>query len=141
MEIGSTSSTGPTITHVSWLRPFMDKCKLEKNGSNFTDWEGQLRLAADGDHKLKYLIEPPPPNPGARSPNTVREAYEAYHKESAGIKNVLIFSMEPDLQRSAIKMSTAYEIYTKLVTMFSQAPRGIQYEAASKFFELKIKEG
>jgi len=49
--------------------------------------------------------------------------------------------MEPDLQRSAIKMSTAYEIYTKLVSMFSQAPRVIQYEAATKFFELSIKEG
>ncbi|XP_074267670.1 uncharacterized protein LOC141591186 [Silene latifolia] len=49
--------------------------------------------------------------------------------------------MVPDLQRSAIKMSTAYEIYTKLVTMFSQAPRIIQYEAASAFFEINIKEG
>ncbi|XP_074315575.1 uncharacterized protein LOC141651776 [Silene latifolia] len=49
--------------------------------------------------------------------------------------------MEADLQRSAIKMSTTYEIYTKLVTMFSQAPRILQYEAASQFFELNIKEG
>ncbi|XP_074270971.1 uncharacterized protein LOC141594883 [Silene latifolia] len=45
--------------------------------------------------------------------------------------------MEPDLQRSAIKMSTTYEIYTRLVPMFWI----IQYEAASQFFDLNIKEG
>ena len=119
----------------------MDKCKLEKNGSNFEDWNGQLRLAAEGDNKLKYLIEASPPTPHERSTNAQRQAYETYRKESANIKNVLIFSMEADLQRSAIKLASAYEIYTKLVSMFSQTPRVIQYEAATKFFELNIKEG
>jgi len=105
-------------------------------------WLGwQLRLAAEGDNKLKYLTEPPPPNPPTRSTPAQREAYETYQKESAGLKNVLIFSMESDLQRSAIKMANAYAIYTKLVSMFSQAPRVVQYEAATKFFELKYKEG
>jgi hypothetical protein len=49
--------------------------------------------------------------------------------------------MEPELQRSAIKIGTAYEIYTKLVTTFSKAQRIVQYEAASAFFELNFKEG
>ncbi|XP_074318564.1 uncharacterized protein LOC141655378 [Silene latifolia] len=133
------SSSLPPFTTVSWLRVFMDRCKLKKNGSNFCDWDGKLRLAAEGDDKLRFLTEPSPPTPNDRSSNAVREAYEAYQKESAAIKNVLIFSMEDDIQRSAIKMSTAYEIYTKLVTMFSQAPRILQYESASQFFKLNIK--
>ncbi|XP_074305659.1 uncharacterized protein LOC141640880 [Silene latifolia] len=135
----SPSSSAPPLTTVSWLRSFMDRCKLEKNGSNFADWDGQLRLATEGDDKLRFLTKPSPPTPNARSSNVIREAYEAYQKESAAIKNVLIFSMEADLQRSAIKMSTANEIYTKLMTMFSQAPRILEYEAASQFFELNIK--
>jgi len=99
----TTSTPAPTLTTVSWLRSFMDKCKLEKNGSNFNDWDGQLRLAAEGDNKLKFLTEPSPPTPHVRSTPAQREAYETYQKESAGLKNVLIFSMESDLQRSAIK--------------------------------------
>ncbi|XP_074297608.1 uncharacterized protein LOC141628350 [Silene latifolia] len=139
--MASTSSSAPSLTTVSWLRSFMERFKLEKNCSNFTDWEAQLRLAAEGDDKLKYLTEASPVTPIARSTPAVREAFETYQKESAAVKNVLIFSMEPNLQRSAIKMSTAYEIYTRLVTMFSRAPRIIQYEAASQFFDLNIKEG
>ncbi|XP_074298724.1 uncharacterized protein LOC141629649 [Silene latifolia] len=119
----------------------MDRCKLEKNSSNFADWDAQLRLATKGDDKLKYLTEASPATPIARSTPPVREANETCQKESAAVKNVLIFSMEPDLQMSAIKMSTAYEIYTRLVTMFSRAPRIIQYEATSQFFDLNIKEG
>ncbi|XP_074300265.1 uncharacterized protein LOC141631502 [Silene latifolia] len=117
------SSSAPPLTTFSWLRSFMDRCKLEKNGSNFADWDRQLHLAAEGDDKLRLLTKRSPLTPNASSSNAVREAYEAYQKESAAIKNVLIFSMEADLQRSAINMSTAYEIYTKLVIMFSQAPR------------------
>ncbi|XP_074305696.1 uncharacterized protein LOC141640916 [Silene latifolia] len=121
-----TSSSAPPLSTVSWLRSFMDCCKLEKNGSNFTDWDTQLHLAAEGDDKLKYLTEASPATPITRSTPAVREAFETYQKESATVKNVLIFSMEPDLQRSA---------------MFSRAPRIIQYEAASQFFDLNIKEG
>ncbi|XP_074283294.1 uncharacterized protein LOC141607844 [Silene latifolia] len=139
--MATSSSSAPPLTTVSWLRSFMDRCKLEKNGSNFNDWDAQLRLAAEGDDKLQYLTAAPLATPNARSSTSAREAYETYQKESAAVKNVLIFSMEPDLQRSAIKMSTAYKIYTRLVTMFSQAPRIIQYKAASQFFDLNIKEG
>ncbi|XP_074290584.1 uncharacterized protein LOC141617301 [Silene latifolia] len=139
--MASTTSSAPPLTTVSWLRSFMDRCKLEKNGSNFTDWDAQLRLAAEGDDKLKYLTEAPPATPNSMSTTEVREPFETYQKEFAAVKNVLIFSMEPDLQRSAIKMNTAYEIYTRLLTMFLQAPGIIQYEAASQFFDLNIKEG
>ncbi|XP_074278833.1 uncharacterized protein LOC141602454 [Silene latifolia] len=134
----STSST--PLSNVSWLRSFMDRCKLEKNGSNFADWDAQLRLAAQGDDKLRYLTEASPTEP-PNTRSTARQAYEDYQKESAAMKNVLIFAMEAELQRSAIKISTAHEIYMKLVNMFSRAPRVIQYEAASAFFDLNIKEG
>ncbi|XP_074313941.1 uncharacterized protein LOC141649144 [Silene latifolia] len=119
----------------------MDRCKLEKNGSNFNDWDAQLRLAAEGDDKLQYLTAAPPATLNARSSTAARETYETYQKQSAAVKNIMIFSMESDLERSAIKLSTAYEIYARLVIMFSQAPRIIHYEAASQFFSLNIKEG
>ncbi|XP_074291699.1 uncharacterized protein LOC141618484 [Silene latifolia] len=139
--MASSSSSEPPLTTVYWLRSFMDRCKLEKNGLNFTDLDAQLRLAVEGDDKLKYHTEAPPATPNARSTTAVREVFETYQKESIAVKNVFIFSMEPDLQRSAIKMSTGYEIYTRLMTMFSQVPRIIQYEAASQFIALNIKEG
>ncbi|XP_074274207.1 uncharacterized protein LOC141598293 [Silene latifolia] len=139
--ITSASTSSASLTIVSWLRSFMDRCKLEKNGSNFADWDAQHRLAAQGDDKLRYLTKAAPTEITTRSTPAARQTYEVYQKESAEMKNVLIFAMEAELQRSAIKISTAHEIYMKLVNMFSQAPRVIQYEAASAFFDLNIKEG
>ncbi|XP_074276416.1 uncharacterized protein LOC141600113 [Silene latifolia] len=135
-----TPNATPLATS-SWLRSFMDRCKLEKNGSNFSEWDAQLKLAAEGDDKLRYLTEASPLEPSTRSTAATREAYEAYQKESAAMKNVLIFAMEAELQRRAFKMGNANEIYSKLVTMFSQTPRIVQYEAAAAFFDLDFKEG
>jgi len=55
-------------------------------------------------------------------------------------KNVLIYSIAPSLQRRLISLN-AYEIFSRLSTMFSQAPRILKYEAAAKFFEAKLGKG
>ena len=100
----------------------MDRVSLKDDGSNFVDWDAQLRSAAISDGKLRYLVDPPPSEPGARATAAARTSFDEYERESNAIKNVLIYSIAPSLQRRLISLN-AYEIFSRLSTMFSQAPR------------------
>ena len=133
-----TSST-PSNQNVS-LRAFMDKVSLKEDGSNYSDWEALLKSAAIADGKLRYLIDPAPAEPGTRATAAVREAYDDYLRESCAIKNVLIFTMAPSLQRRFINLN-AHEIFSRLSTEFSKSPRNLKYEAVTKFFEASLQRG
>ena len=130
-------TTSATLSKDSWLRSFMEKVSLKDDGSNFVDWEANLRNVAQADGKLKFLTEPNPLEPGARATPAQRASYEEHMKEAYAVKNVLIFAMQEGLKRRFIK-SDAHGIFSKLTTMFSQAPRILQYDAAVRFFEARL---
>ncbi|XP_074305483.1 uncharacterized protein LOC141640677 [Silene latifolia] len=138
-----TSSTTPSTTPLgkdSWLRSVMDKCTLKDDGSNFIEWESNIKSAALSDNVLAYLTDAPPIEPGPRASSAMRTAYDDYMRKSNDIKNVLIWSMSPSLKLSCISLN-AYEIFSHMTTMFSQTPKVRQYEAAARFFEAKIERG
>jgi len=95
-----------TLDRESWLRSFMDRInpstRLKNDRSNFSDWEAALRNAAVADGKLRYLTQPIPPAPGPEAGVNDRLAYDDFIMEAGAIKNVLIFAMEPNLQRRFI---------------------------------------
>ena len=70
-------TTSAKLSKESWLRSFMEKVSLKDDGSNFFDWEANLRNAAQADGKLKFLTEPNPLEPGARATPAQRASYEA----------------------------------------------------------------
>ncbi|XP_074311405.1 uncharacterized protein LOC141647197 [Silene latifolia] len=138
----ATSST-PSTTSLgkdSWLRSVMDKCILKDDGSNFLEWESNIKSAALSDNVLTYLTDAPPIEPGARASSAVRTAYDDYVRMLNDIKNVLIWSISPKLKPSCISLN-AYEIFTRMITMFSQTPKVRQYDAAARFFEAKLERG
>ena len=140
-----TETSGPaaTLTKESWLRSFMDhinqSTRLKNDGSNFADWEASLRNAAIADGKLRFLVEPMPAEPTART-GAQRTAYDEFAREAGAIKNVLIYAMEPNLQRRFITQG-ANKIFTTLTNEFSQAPRIVKYDSAVRFFEAKLQRG
>ena len=130
-----------TLSRESWLRLFMDKNSLKNDGSNFTDWEAALRNACVADGKLQYLTEPIPTEPGTGARNAAaRATYEEFIREAGAIKNVLIFAMQPNLQRRFITQS-AHKIYATLSNEFSKAPRMLQYDVVDHFFKAKLQKG
>ncbi|XP_074266370.1 uncharacterized protein LOC141589437 [Silene latifolia] len=138
----ATSST-PSTTSLgkdSWLRSVMDKYILKDDGSNFLEWESNIKSAALSDNVLTYLTDAPPIEPGARASSAVRTAYDDYVRMLNDIKNVLIWSISPKLKPSCISLN-AYEIFTRMITMFSQTPKVRQYDAAARFFEAKLERG
>ena len=118
----------------------MDKNFLKEDGSNLHEWESKLRLAVEADGKQEFIFQSPPTPPGLDSDGDVVEAFKAYKQESLGIKNVLIFSMAPSLQRRFI-YNPAHEIYVKLVDMFSTKPRDLVYDASRAFLRGSPRTG
>ncbi|KAL9224782.1 hypothetical protein vseg_000785 [Gypsophila vaccaria] len=118
----------------------MGKFSLKEDGSNCIDWEANLRKAAITDGKLQYLVDHSPPQPTSTASDAVRAAYDEYQQESCAIKNVLIFSMTPSLQRRLINLN-ANQIFARLTAIFLQAPRILKYDAAVRFFEARLEKG
>ena len=114
--------------------------RLKNDGSNFADWEAALRNAAAADGKLKYLIEPIPPNPGPTARANEIAKFNDFCMEAGAIKNVLIFAMEPNLQKRFIAQG-ANKIFTTLTKEFSKAPRIVTYEHTCRFFDAKLQKG
>ena len=140
--MSSTTTPPPSapLSKEAWLRAFMDRVSLKEDGSNFIDWEAGLRSAAISDGKLRYLVDPPPPKPTSTSTDTVRTAYDEYERESCTLRNVLLYSMGSSLQRRLVNLN-AYEMFARLTTMFSKAPRILKYDVAAKFFEARLGKG
>ncbi|KAL9243930.1 hypothetical protein vseg_017762 [Gypsophila vaccaria] len=138
-------SQSATLTRESWFRSFMDhvsyhdNSRIKNDGTNFTDWEAALKNAAVVDGKLKYLIEPIPAEPSSRT-KALRNSYDEFVREAGAIKNVLIYAMEPHLQRRFISQN-ANRIFTTLTNEFSQAMRIVRYDATVRFFEAKMQKG
>ncbi|XP_074300553.1 uncharacterized protein LOC141631831 [Silene latifolia] len=118
----------------------MDKCILKDDGSNFVEWESTIKSAAVSDNVLRCLVETPPSEPGPRATTAVRTAYDDNMKLSNDVKNVLIWSMASSLKLRCISLN-AYEIFTRVTTIFSQTPQIRQYEVTVRFFEAKLEKG
>ena len=90
------------VSRDSKIFAFM-KCNfLNEDGSNFDEWERNLRLAVEADRKEKYIFMPPPPNPSARAPLEELNAYRDYNYVSESMKNVLYYTMDFALQHHFI---------------------------------------
>ena len=117
------------VSRDSWLRSFMDKFCLKEDGTNFADWEMNLRLAVQGDGKERFLTTPVPNVPALNANQNTRNSYYEFLREAGSLKNVLIFTMAPALQRRMLAL-TANRIFAKVTEMYSQSPRIQQFEAA-----------
>ena len=109
------------------FQTFMNNLFLKEDGSNFLDWEANVRNAAMVDGKLRYLVDPPPPKPTSREALAVRFSYDEYQKESCVIKNVLTNTMAPSLHWRFINSRT-HEILPMLRKMFSGASGSMSTE-------------
>ena len=77
------------VSRDSNIFAFMKCNSLKEDGSNFDEWERNLRLAVEADRKEKYIFMPPPPTPSARAPLEELKAYRKYNYTSESMKNVL----------------------------------------------------
>ena len=98
MHIFCCRSTAPNSTQLSSfaLRSILEKDKL--NGTNFTNWYRNLRIALKLDKKDHVLDEPLPDEPNDNATAAVTNAYRRTRDESMEISCLMLAHMEPNLQ-------------------------------------------
>jgi hypothetical protein len=121
------------------LGQFLEKDKLKTNGSNFIDWQRNLRILlapAKLTHVLEAAIGEPP---AATASDDEKNVYSTKVDDSTIVQSGMLYAMEAELQKRYEKKS-AYEIITDLVAVYAPQARAERYEASSQFFAAKMEE-
>ena len=129
-----------TSAHGLSLRSILEKEKL--NGTNFLDWERNLRIVLKHEKKEHVIDQPLPPRPDAGSTRSVRDAHEKHLNDSLEVGCVMLSTMEPGLQKQMIKMSgDSFSILEQLREMFQEQARTERFRSVKSMMFTKMSSG
>jgi hypothetical protein len=97
---------------------FAEKEKLKNNGSNFTNWFGNLRIILAGGQKDYVLKKALGDAPAIDAPADEKIVYQSRKDDYGVIKSTMLFAMESDLQNRFEEFAGPFEIFEELKTMF-----------------------
>jgi hypothetical protein len=104
------------------LGQFLEKEKLNPNGSNFTTWFCTLRILL-APHKMGYILDAAiGETPKGDASNDQKNVYQTKVDDSSLVQSGMIYAMKSDLQKHFEKMS-AFEIITDLKAIFAPQAR------------------
>ena len=106
----ATNNT-PTLS----LQLVLEKDKL--NGTNFLDWNRNLRIAVMQERKLYVLDEPIHKEPTVNAPRAQRDTYIKHQNDSVDVKGLMLATMESELQKQMVDIE-AFIMIARLKEMF-----------------------
>src|SRR3954469_6107853 len=121
------------------LGSFLEKDKLKKDGTNFTNWFRTLRILLV-PLKMAYVLEgalgdAPADDASQDEKNVYLSKMDDYNLVQSG----MLYSMEAEPQKRFERMG-AYEIITDLKAVFAPQARAKRYEAFEALFSAKMDE-
>jgi gag-polypeptide of LTR copia-type len=121
------------------LGQFLEKEKLKTNGSNFTDWQRNLRILI-GPAKMSYVLDAVIGDaPAADASQDEKNVHQSKLDDESIVRSGMLYAMEAELQKRYEKMS-AHEMITDLTAVFAPHARVERYEASNLFFSAKMEE-
>ncbi|KAK1646158.1 hypothetical protein QYE76_063963 [Lolium multiflorum] len=126
----------PTINFNS----FIEKEKLNNNGSNFADWFRNLRIVLTAG-QLLYVLEAPLGDPPIET--TTDEAKAVYLTRKTQYSTVqcpILYGLESELQKR-FENHDPHDIISELKMIFETHAAVESYDASEKFFNCKMEEG
>ena len=113
--------------------------KLKNNGSNFIDWQRNLRILL-GPAKMSYVLDVALGDvPAEDSHQDEKNIYQTKVDESTIVKSGMLFAMEAELQKRFEGMS-AFEIINDLNAVFAPQARAERNEALNLLFSAEMEE-
>ena len=97
------------------LRSILKKDKF--NGTNFLDWNKNLRIVLRHERKEYILDQPIPEEPAANASRAQKDAYNKHLNDSVDVTCLMLGCMESELQKQLIEME-AYTMIGHLKEMF-----------------------
>lgn len=110
------------------------------NGTNFLDWEVNLRIVLK-HQKILYVIEKPlTEEPPIEDDTTAWEVWRKHKDDAEQVQCIMLAAMVPELRKQH-KDLDAYEIMLRLRTLYSERARHERYEISRKLFRCRMSEG
>src|SRR4051812_7852693 len=122
------------------LRPMLDKVKL--NGTNYLDWDRNLRIVLKFERKEYVLDQEIPEEPANNAPRTVKDAYQKHLSDSIDVACIMLGCMEPDLQEQFMEYSEdPYRMLGVIKGMFKERARIVRYNVLNELLSCKMSAG
>ncbi|KAK1694791.1 hypothetical protein QYE76_011488 [Lolium multiflorum] len=119
---------------------FLEKEKLKRNGSNFTDWFRHVRIFLNGGN-LQYVLDAPLGDPPAETEtDEVKNVYATRKTRYSQVQCAILCSLEADLQKR-FEHHDPHELVNELKTIFETHAAVECYEASKHFFSCMMEEG
>jgi hypothetical protein len=115
------------------LGAFLEKQKLNTDGSNFTTWFCTLRIIL-APHKMGYVLDAAVGDaPSGDASKDDKAVYQTKVDNALFVQSGMLFAMESDMQKRFEKMR-AFDIITNLNAIFAPQAWAERYEASELFF-------
>ncbi|VFQ99209.1 unnamed protein product [Cuscuta campestris] len=98
-----------------YLRYVLEKEKL--SGTNFLDWEMNLKIVLECEKKLYVLTSEPPKAPEANARAAEITSYKKYEDDARDVRCLMLATMTPELQRLHKDME-AHPMMTRLKGLY-----------------------
>ncbi|KAK1694154.1 hypothetical protein QYE76_010851 [Lolium multiflorum] len=119
---------------------FLEKEKLKRNGSNFTDWFHHVRIFLNGGN-LQYVLDAPLGDPPAETEtDEVKNVYATRKTRYSQVQCAILCSLQADLQKR-FEHHDPHELINELKTIFETHAAVECYEASKHFFSCMMEEG
>ena len=80
------------------IRSIIEKCPLEKDGSNFMEWELKICLILRQED-LSYMLEKDNPTQGDNATQEEKTAKEKFRKDEVVVQGIILRSMASKLRK------------------------------------------
>ncbi|CAH9124100.1 unnamed protein product, partial [Cuscuta epithymum] len=107
------------------LRSILEKEKL--NGTNYMDWDRNLRIVLKQERKEYVLDQPIPAEPAANAARVIRDAYERHVRDEVDVTCLMLTIMEANLQKQFLNRR-AHDISNELKNLFQKQARIERFE-------------
>src|SRR3954466_10141052 len=119
----------PTIN----FNAFIEKEKLNNNGSNFADWFRNLRIVLNAGN-LTYVLDAPLGDPPADdATDEVKNVYRTRKNQYSTVQCAILYGLESELQKR-FENFDPHDIFYELKMIFEAHAAVQSYEASEKFF-------
>ena len=118
---------------------FLEKAKLKDDGSNYTDWVGNLRIILIAAQKNYVLEAPLVDKPTAGATADAMSVWQTRSNKYSKVQCAMLYGLEPGLQRR-FECHEAYEMFQELKLIFQANARVERYEVSNKFYSCKMEE-
>ena len=118
---------------------FLEKAKLKDDGSNYMDWERNLRIILIAAQKNYVLEAPLGAKPAAGATPDVMNVWQSKADDYSIVQCAMLYGLEPGLQHR-FECHVACEMFQELKLIFQANARIERYEVSNKFYNCKMEE-